>query len=303
MRSPVAPPQSPPRGQGFNRWNRERVIEALRDLVGGGDFVPYHLVRKDPPLSRAVRRYFGCYRYALQAAGLSRAPHPYRRQERRAAIVKMIHERIAAGLPLNSNGVRLEWDSLYHRAVRRFGSWSEALRAADLDAEKCRARRRWTREQVLQAIEARKGAGLSVRPYDVFRQDRKLYSKACEHFSSWRAALEAVGVPYDGMATHLRLSDEEVLARVRAYVADAGSLVVSHALKIRPGLVAAARRHFGSWRYALEKAGIEVPMPESSMEVVDRKLMRMGLLRWDGTPENRPCPPPPLPKFLKEPDK
>ena len=104
----------------------------------------------------------------------------------------------------------------------------------------------------------RRGEDLS---YAGIAQSRvSLLRAATRYFGSWKAAIETAGVPYDDVRKYRSWTRERILERVRELHARGVDLSWRHvSTVVDPQLAAAAtkRQHFGSWRRALEAAGIE----------------------------------------------
>jgi len=75
-------------------------------------------------------------------------------------------------------------------AKRYFGTWREAVRAAGCEP----ARRRWSKEVVIKEIRERCRRNLPLSSI-LFKQDGPLAGAATRLFGSWRAALDAAGIP------------------------------------------------------------------------------------------------------------
>ena len=82
---------------------------------------------------------------------------------------------------------------LANAAIRHFGSWAEAVEAADLtDLVLSKTYRKWSRAAILAEIRRRLAAGESLSSGR--RENQRLAHAARRHFGSWSAALLAAGV-------------------------------------------------------------------------------------------------------------
>ena len=131
-------------------WTRELIIEAILTRALRNDpLTPHHVQPRS--LVEAGRRFFGDWSAALAAAGLdpkscgsrvspdppivrqvpacqSRLP-PWTKER----VIAAITDRLAERMPMNSKSVYRLDRSLFSAATRRFGNWSNALRAAGVD--------------------------------------------------------------------------------------------------------------------------------------------------------------------------
>lgn len=226
------------------RWDRRRVLERLQAWASRcGN---RGLYKADPNLVAAAIRFFGSYDAALKAAGLESS----RRFWTEARVVAKIQDRYIAGAPLTAPA--LVERSLAVAAKRRFGSWPAAVEAAGLQNKIALKElpRRWSRELVIQEILAWHQSGRPLT--EVHRSSKPLASAANNWFGSWRAALCAAGLSPTRRIWSKQVVIDEILDRHR----NGRSLISNHPSNIN--LVAAAQRHFGSWRKAIAAAEVQL---------------------------------------------
>lgn len=119
--------------------------------------------------------------------------------------------------------------------------------------------RKWDQSSIANEIAEmhRQGADLS---YAAIAQDRvALLRAATRYFGSWRYAIEYAGVRYDEVRKYHSWSRERIIERIAELHRRGVDLSWRHvSAVVDPQLAAAAtkRKHFGSWRKALEAAGI-----------------------------------------------
>jgi hypothetical protein len=119
----------------------------------------------------------------------------------------------------------------------------------------------------------------------VHREDR-LYRAARQKFGSWKAAIEGAGLAYEDVACHtIKYTDREaVLDGVRKRHKQGLTMNPSRLQQgpdRAPGLHEAGRRFFGSWKAAVEAAGIDYhklvrpqiryPTPEAVVKAIRRR--------------------------------
>jgi len=190
-------------------WNpyptKTKVLQAIRRRKRRGLPLNYARSRqgtdKDTRLVDSATRLFGSWGAALDAAGISYGNVRRDRSKyfEKSAILKAIRERKRNRLALNAGRVTREDQMLYHWALIRFGSWTEALTAAGLDAKKeSGIKRKYpTPASVLAAIRKRKRHGLPLTSQEVHvgqYRDSVLLKWAREYFGSWNKALAEAGV-------------------------------------------------------------------------------------------------------------
>ena len=175
-------------------------------------------------------------------------------------------------------------------AIRHFGSWTNALKAAGipLQVDKPKPVRKWSTERVITAIHARLENGLPMN--DVFESDRSLSNAANKYFCSWHGAMEAAGFELEPRAWNKRRIVAEI--RIR-HCPEMGT----HKLGTNDmNLCNAAKEHFGGWHNALRAAGItsDIRNPKSRHQWSRQRVIdeiqarhREGLFLFSTWPANR----------------
>jgi hypothetical protein len=212
-------------------------------------------------LVAAGYKLFGSWGEALRQAGAAPAP-PLPRGRTLESILARIRQMAATGQNLSYAAVREHDHRLAGAACRHpaLGNWSRALELAGVVGRTRNAR--WTREQILDEIRrlADQGSSLSISAVRDGRQD--LVSAACrkQHFGSWGAAVEAAGLGVADRRRRPPWTRQRVIGALQELRAAGVPLTTSWLQRNGwSSLVAAARRPsmFGSWRDALECAGID----------------------------------------------
>jgi hypothetical protein len=104
--------------------------------------------------------------------------------------------------------------------------------------------------------------GVDLSPTSIQKTHSALFSSARSrsHFGNWREAIEAAGLDYDNIKRiKQKWSREEILEQIRMHQA-AGHDLLNPAFKIKHRnlyLAACAHRYFGSWRRAIQAAGLD----------------------------------------------
>jgi hypothetical protein len=141
----------------YQRWNRERIIERIRELHAQQADLSWREVslHLDPALAAAALRPngFQSWREAIEAAGLNIEQVARYAHWDDARVLEEISALQQAGEALSSKAVQQSHQGLFCAARRRFGSWDNALEVAGLDISLIR----------LRAPRHRTGAGKSRR--------------------------------------------------------------------------------------------------------------------------------------------
>ncbi|WP_428937671.1 hypothetical protein [Fontivita pretiosa] len=182
------------------RWTRQRIIALIKQARRDGQDLHWGaVIRRGDQLSRAAfaavqPRLFGSWVRALHAAGLDADQISLYRSWNRDLIVFELRARAQQREAMNSGALQRDDPGLHAAAIRHFGSYDQALRAARLDPAVHRQRRRWTRQLVISALKhaARNGEHLSDTA--VRRGHSALYGAAIRLFGTFTAARRAAGV-------------------------------------------------------------------------------------------------------------
>jgi hypothetical protein len=184
------------------RWTKPRIIALIKKAKRNDEDLHWSAVtRRRDELGRAAfaslqPRLFGRWDRALHAAGLDADEVSIYRTWDRNTVVFELRARAADHMPLNSGALQQEDSGLHAAAVRHFGSYDRALRAAKVDPDRVRRRRRWTKPQVLAALRESARHGLHLSDSNVRREHPALYGAAVRLFGAFTTARKAAKVKY-----------------------------------------------------------------------------------------------------------
>ena len=119
---------------------------------------------------------------------------------------------------------------------------------------------KWSRESIAAEIVAMNQVGACMTHGAVARSNTALLRAATRVFGSWEAAIVFAGLDYDAIRAYRSWTRERIVERIRELFADGADLSWSNvADNVDPQLASAAckRGHFGSWRRAVEAAGLD----------------------------------------------
>src|SRR5438876_1097769 len=95
---------------------------------------------------------------------------------------------------------------------------------------------------------------------NIAQNEVALLRAATRYFGSWRSAVDFSGLNYEDVRKYKTWSRERILDRIRELHGKGEDLSWRHvSTQVDPQLAAAAtkRKHFGSWRAAIEGAGLK----------------------------------------------
>ncbi len=169
------------------KWSKRSIIDRIQEYYINGLRIGINGFG-DKQFAQNAKRYFGTWREAVKAAGLeSRLPEPIKsRTWSPGEVLKAIRS-----IAESEGNLAKAWKDtgLYSVAKKHFGTWREAVRAAGCKP----ARRRWSKELVIQEIQERYRKNLPLTSI-VFTQDPPLAGAATRFFGNWRGALDAAGI-------------------------------------------------------------------------------------------------------------
>jgi hypothetical protein len=184
------------------RWSKPIIIRLIKDAKKKGYDLHWSAVtRRRDELGRAAfaslqPRLFGRWDRALAAAGLDADEvSKYRRWDKNTVAFEL-KARAQDDEPLNSGAIQKDDSGLHAAAVRHFGSWDKALRAAKVDPASVRQRRSWDKPAVVAALKAAQKSGMHLADSSVRKEDPALYGAAVRLFGTFTAARSAAKIPW-----------------------------------------------------------------------------------------------------------
>jgi hypothetical protein len=185
------------------RWTKAAIITLVKVAKRDGDDLHWSAVTKRrDELGKAAfaslqPRLFGSWDRALTGAGLDADEVNRYRKWDKDTISFELRQRHREREALNSGSLQHEEPGLHAAAVRHFGSYDAALRAAKLDPDKLRQRRAWTKPGVREALKVASRAGQHLSDSSIRRDAPALYGAAVRLFGSFTAARTAAGIKWN----------------------------------------------------------------------------------------------------------
>jgi hypothetical protein len=235
-------------------WTPELILRRILERERAGLSLETAVVRREAVnLASAAHRHFGSWKQAVLKAhetanGQGRNP-TYTRE----TIIARLQEHAAIGLLMSSKHPMTRL--CYKPAVRLFGSWGAAVRAAGFEPLAHSARPRHTKESIITRLREHVATGKTVSRYHPSLKSCR--NAAARLFGSWAAALDAAGVKTTNRSYTCERkcwTKEMVIATILER--EQHQLSTKHDVVRREaqGLFSAARRLFGSWKAACRAA-------------------------------------------------
>jgi hypothetical protein len=132
----------------------------------------------------------------------------------------------------------------------------------------------WTKDAIAAEIVNRYATGEPLTYTGV--QGTSLLSAAMRHFGSWAAAVAYAGLDYDQIRRYRSWSRERIVDRIRELQVQGADLSWNNvSTVVDPQLASAAtkKKYFGSWREALEAAGLDYATVRRYQEWTDDRVL------------------------------
>ena len=163
------------------------------------------------------------------------------------------------GKPLYSHYMRQNYQELLAAGIRYFGTWRLAIEATGIPYDSVRKYRDWSRERIVETIQRLQtdGVDLSFRSMMLSKYAPMVYAAIRpNHFGSWKDALTASGLAPEEIYRYRSWDDESILSEIRRLREEGADLSSKKMDENANPLIATARRRFGNWGTAVERAGI-----------------------------------------------
>ena len=236
------------------QWTPAVVLSQIQRMHRAGRKIRKRSIPTE--LYAAACRLYGSLEAAVLKSGLDyeQASGVHRWNQKKVAV--WIRKLADEGVVLHAANIRRRYGPLYRAARMHFsGSWSKALSAAGYDpAEHKQPRGRWNRFKARQWVQRRIDAKRSILRRDAPADLRKFV----RHWfgQRWTDFIESFGIRYPGTKPqHNYWTKQKVLSeihRLRATRCPMGHKAAESAVQ---GLVAQAKKFFGSWSAAVRAAG------------------------------------------------
>jgi hypothetical protein len=218
---------------------------------------------------------FGSWNAALKASGLN--PERIRRCPlwSKKEICQQLRDLYEKRLFPDIRTLSQKYSALYWACCRHYGGGAEAIKAAGIDYEELLGEhpRRWTKARIIGEIRRRDEKGQTLCLAEILRKEPKLnrFCYAVLHqFGKWSDALRAAGLKMDDIRNRQRKWPRaRVIQEIRVRHVEGKLLNTEQMLREDLALHTAGRRHFGTWKKAVEQAGINY-----------NQYVRGGLYGW-----------------------
>jgi len=138
--------------------------------------------------------------------------------------------------------------------------------------------RKWSKEAIAMEIVSMYESGESLNYSNIANTNITLLRAATRYFGTWEAAVNFSGLDYSQIRRYKSWTRERIVERIKELHTQGVDLSWRNvSLNVDPQLAAAATKksHFGSWREALEAAGLDYDSIRRYREWDDERILRM----------------------------
>jgi hypothetical protein len=164
------------------------------------------------------------------------------------------------GKLLYSHNVRKQFQELLAAGIRYHGSWKAAVEAAGIPYDEVRKYQNWSKDVIVAKIQElyQQGVDLSFRSMMLSTYNSMVYAAIRpNHFGCWKEALASAGLAPEEIYRYRSWDEETILEEIRRLKSIGADLSSKTMDETANPLIATARRRFGNWGAAVEKAGID----------------------------------------------
>jgi hypothetical protein len=175
-------------------------------------------------------------------------------------VIEEIRSWQEVGKPLYSHYMRQNYQELLAAGIRYFGTWRTAIEAAGIPYDSVRKYRDWSKERIVETIKRleKDGMDLSFRSMMLSKYAPMVYASIRpNHFGSWKEALTAAGLAPEEIYRYRTWDDNSIISEIRRLNDEGVDLSSKKMDESSNPLIATARRRFGNWGKAIERAGID----------------------------------------------
>jgi hypothetical protein len=175
-------------------------------------------------------------------------------------VVEEIQAWNQSGRALYSHYMRQNYQELLAAGIRYFGNWQTAVEAAGISYDSVRKYKDWSKKRIVETIQKlqSEGVDLSFRSMMLSKYAPMVYAAIrANHFGSWKNALAAAGMAPEEIYRYRSWDDNTILSEIKKLKELGADLSSKKMDETANPLIATARRRFGNWGAAVERAGLD----------------------------------------------
>ncbi len=240
------------------KWTKELVQREIIALMEKGESLKAIDVKKDHPnLYRAACNLFDGYNKAVESIGFKYSDYGKKVGWTKKEIQNEIKKLAKDKKPLNASWMAKNRSALYQAAKNKFGNWGNAVDSIGIDYKKVRKLQKWDSDMLVNTIRKMYKDGEPLDAVYMRKHHQKLLSAGEGIFGNWKTTIMVCGIDYDKVRRKReKWNKKNVLEAILERKQRNLSLSYKRTYHENSGLVNAAMKNFGSWRAAVEAAGL-----------------------------------------------
>jgi putative sterol carrier protein len=247
--------------RGGKKWTKDLVIQEIQKLHSNGESLSSRNIQNNyPAIHGAAFRAFGSWGKAVEACKFE-----YNKIKKRVSWdkdmvmteIRRIYDSCEGNLEvLKSRFIKKNNIPLYGAAQRNFGNWGEAIKACGLNYEEIRGTKKWDKSSVIREIKKLHDSGSKLNSTYILENHSDLYSAANVWYNGWENAIVAFGLNYDEIRKYKSWTKEKIISEINRLNKSNIRINSRNVKEKYPALHGASCCHFGSWKEAIEAAGL-----------------------------------------------
>jgi hypothetical protein len=134
------------------KWHDDMIVRHIMARHGTEPLNSYYYATTYPDVYAAAERLFGSWKDAIEYCGLDYSTIRKYQEWSRQRVLDEIRKAHKEDTPISSKYTQDYNKPLYMAAIKRFKSWEKALKAAGIDYDDVRLRRKMSRAQIKREI-------------------------------------------------------------------------------------------------------------------------------------------------------
>ena len=198
----------------LRKWDDQSIIDHIMSSHGRKKPLnSSYYATNYPAIYAAAERFFGSWKYAIEACGLDYGKIRKYQIWSKETIINEIKKTCAAGQSLNSKHTQKNNRPLYMAAIKRYKNWGDAIRAAGFDYGKVRLRRSMSKADIKKEILELHARNEDLAYPNMREKHQYLLAAGMKKLGdgSWAKARKVCG-----LHVNFRLSDEKIKAWEKA---------------------------------------------------------------------------------------
>lgn len=178
------------------RWTEAMIVRHIMSKHGVEALNSHYYATTYPDVYAAAERLFGSWQNAIEGCGLDYSLIRKYQIWSKGRVIEEIKTARAAKTPLSSKYTQDNNKPLYMAAIKRYGSWNNALKRAGVNPKRVRLRRSMTPEEIKEEIQALHRKNIDMGYPNMRKNHQYLMAAGMKKLGggSWAKARQVCGI-------------------------------------------------------------------------------------------------------------